>query len=84
MDPMTSLLTDVAFILAFLCMMFVLHHVGTYHASHGSTGLAMRHDDADTAHGARIRVEMVQGREEVSRSEKSERAQRIGATLDHR
>jgi hypothetical protein len=83
MDPMTSLLTDVAFILAFLCMTCVLHHVGTSHAPHGSTGLAMRHDGAEAAHIARIRVDMVQGREEVSRSEKPERAQRIGATLDH-
>ena len=83
MDLLTSLLTDVAFILAFLCMTFVLHHIGTYPAPHGSTGLALRHDGADAAHVARIRVDMVQGREEVSLSEKPERAQRIGATLYH-
>ena len=82
MDPLTSLLTDVTFILAFLFMTCVLHYVGTSHAPHGSTGLAMRHDGADAAHVARIRVDMVQGRE-VSLSEKPERAQRIGATLDH-
>jgi hypothetical protein len=80
---MTLLLTDVACILAFLCMTCVLHHIGTYPAPHGSTGLAMRHDGADAAHIARIRVDMVQGREEVSRSEKPEHAQNIGTAPYH-
>jgi len=79
MDPMTSLLANVAFGLAFVALIFTLYVIGRHHAPCGSTGLAMRHDDAEATNAARVRVETVQGREEVSLSESPERAQSSGA-----
>lgn len=81
MDPITSLLADFSFGLAFIAMAFILYRIGTYHARRGSMGLSMRHDDAEAANAARVRVETVQG--EVSLSENPECAQSIGATPYH-
>jgi hypothetical protein len=59
MDSMTSLLADLAFGLAFVALIFILYRIGTYHAPCGSTGLAMRHEDAEATTAATIREQAV-------------------------
>lgn len=82
MDSMATLLADVAFGLAFVALIFILYRIGTYHTPHGSTGHALRHGSAYTGTAAWVRVKTVQGREEFSLSEHSERAQRTDAVTD--
>lgn len=60
MDPMTSLLANVAFGLAFIAFVFILYRIGMYHAPRGDAGLSMRHDDTAAANIARVQVETVQ------------------------
>jgi hypothetical protein len=55
MNPMTSLLADLAFGLAFVALIFLLYIIGTYHAPCESTGLATRHEDAEAPTRAEVR-----------------------------
>jgi hypothetical protein len=60
MEPMTSLLADLAFGLAFVALICILYIIGRHHAPCRSTGRAMWHGRVDAASSVSVQGETVQ------------------------